>query len=852
MGTSPHHAQHEHDSKDKPHSNIEIAVNSDWLTLKGTGVDVEPALLSGHIALYLTESTSIKEITLQFRGKARLPTSASDTSSSGATYVVCNHDWSFLEGEKRHSHTLKAGRHVFPFQLQIGGSLPSSIATAFGGASINYKLRAVAVRPGFAHNMQAILPLYIMRSFAPEALEYQQTLEIENTWPEKLMYSLMIPHKAWAIGDKITAIAKFSPLAKGAKVLSVSTVLNETTKITLPGRVGPVEHTRSVVNAKHDILNHKAVPVIEQYPGVRVPVLAGSYVALTTTASSIPPNPTLGAEHRSRSTGSISGNLYGDLALRIVPTSGSGSSNEGVASSSSSSQSGPQPSSSTAPTSQPSNSSEDLEMNEENVVTPISITIPHSATPSHALDPIHVSHRIRWSILISNLDGHTSELRCSLPVHIIDYRLFDEVALNTAATRRLLLEGPDTNSEESPESELPSYPAHVRDRIANMYLPDAATVRVTNPWVASHMSPTNIGEQDAHRLNTGPWTPSGASSPLSVHPATSHLPHQPQSGGSTPLDWVNSELLLSLSGDEPPRPTVTISQALQASSYPSPPHSNSDPTSPSLSRGASRRPSRRPSRAPSPERHLTMSSISSSALPATMPAAPETYVHNASNASRNMAGVFTATLKPLNTSLAASAWRGAGGYGTSRSNSYGNLASLAPTSTEHRVSSSQQPHHPSYPSHAHSHSHSHSISHIHSGVHSPAAVQSPSATIHGSGYFPAPGHSSAVGGSATGWSTPRTMPPTPALDAPSESALWHRAFTEVPDYDVAARGFIGGVPPLSSMQGLPSYEEAGRDSPTGGSGSTSPGARGVLSPASASGMQLRLPPGRNASVSPAS
>ena len=30
----------------------------------------------------------------------------------------------------------------------------------------------------------------------------------------------------------------------------------------------------------------------------------------------------------------------------------------------------------------------------------------------------------------------------------------------------------------------------------------------------------------------------------------------------------------------------------------------------------------------------------------------------------------------------------------------------------------------------------------------------------------------------------------------------------MPDYAVAARGFIGGVPPLSSMRGLPSYAEA--------------------------------------------
>ena len=57
---------------DKP-TNIEIIVDSDVLTLRGTGAEVTPALLSGQVALNLAESTPVKQITLQFRGKAKLP-----------------------------------------------------------------------------------------------------------------------------------------------------------------------------------------------------------------------------------------------------------------------------------------------------------------------------------------------------------------------------------------------------------------------------------------------------------------------------------------------------------------------------------------------------------------------------------------------------------------------------------------------------------------------------------------------------------------------------------------------------------------------------------------------------------
>jgi arrestin-related trafficking adapter 4/5/7 len=67
-----------HDKHDRFQPTLEISLTQEVLTLKGTGVDVEPALLSGNVVLHLSEPTSIREITLTFRGKARLPASASD------------------------------------------------------------------------------------------------------------------------------------------------------------------------------------------------------------------------------------------------------------------------------------------------------------------------------------------------------------------------------------------------------------------------------------------------------------------------------------------------------------------------------------------------------------------------------------------------------------------------------------------------------------------------------------------------------------------------------------------------------------------------------------------------------
>ena len=647
-------------------------------------------------------------------------------SASPQWYTVCNHDWSFLEGEKRHSHTLKAGFHRFPFQLKLGGSLPSSIRSgALGSAHISYKLRAVAVRPGLAHNMQAVMPIYLVRTFASEALEYQQSLEIENTWPGKLMYSIMIPHKAWAAGDQLTAIVKFSPLSKGVRVLAVTTMIHEITKLHCRG--GVQEHTHSVVTAHHE------VPNTEQHTG-------------TYGRPSFPLTPGLSSEDRSQSFGSLVA-LANQDTLRQVPRTASSSSSEY--------RSIPAP---PLPSSDPSASSAEpvatptqaeVPISRDDIAAHLTVFIPKYVTPSHPLEPITVFHRIRWSIFMSNPDGHTSELRCSLPLHILDARLLDEARANSAATRRLLLVGTEVPVDEEQDVELPSYSAHVRDRVANMYLPDSATTRVLNPWVHGTGSPTFMPE---HQSLSGAWSPPGAASPSVPHPVSSHLPHVPQSGTSTPLDWVDSELLLSLSNTAPPLPRVTASPLS---------HSPSDLTSQPGSGPASRR----GSRASSTERHFTMTTITP------LPAPPistshETFVHDG-HASRTLPGLFSIQMKPL-TSLTSSGWL------SSRSNSRSDLTSLVDVGLAHRAS-----------------------------VQSHYAPRQPSAAVP----LPAP---VSVLGSQMATPTPATTESVP------ESTLWRRAFTEVPDYDAASRGFIGGVTPLTSMRGLPSYEEVERSANGGG------------------------------------
>ena len=314
---------------------------------------------------------------------------------------MCNHEWSFLEGDRHHAHTLKAGRHLFPFQLQIGGSLPSTIYTsAMGGASVQYKLRAQVVRGGFGlthRDITALHPITIMRGYSSEALEYQQTLEIENTWPEKLMYSIMIPHKAWAAGERLTAIVKFQPLAKGARVLTVTTTVNETVK--LWSRAGSQENTRVIASTKHDIVEGKAVCVQEQHHRFRVPLLAShSHTSRVSTTPGTPSGHAHSNSHGSYfpSAAGSTPQSPGHTPLELAPlasTTTRSSSSSGGAGTSVPALTSPemfaQPSASTSTAdlvAVPGLPEEILMEPSNDVVTSLNITVPLHATPSHSLD----------------------------------------------------------------------------------------------------------------------------------------------------------------------------------------------------------------------------------------------------------------------------------------------------------------------------------------------------------------------------------------------------------------------------------------------------------------------------------
>lgn len=101
----------------------------------------------------------------------------------------------------------------------------------------------------------------------------------------------------------------------------------------------------------------------------------------------------------------------------------------------------------------------------DDLIARLDIPLPSSLTPTHDMEPIRVTHRIRFSISIANLDGHTSELRCTLPIHVLDKHLLSEARAASLPTRRVLLGIYGDPEEAVEDAQLPSYNAHLRDAV---------------------------------------------------------------------------------------------------------------------------------------------------------------------------------------------------------------------------------------------------------------------------------------------------------------------------------------------------------------------------------------------------
>lgn len=80
---------------------------------------------------------------------------------------------------KDHTHTLNAGLHQFNFEFIVPPDLPPTMRSYSGSATVEYRLKAVVARSGFASsNLTCKRSIPLHRGLGSEAIEFNSTVEI--------------------------------------------------------------------------------------------------------------------------------------------------------------------------------------------------------------------------------------------------------------------------------------------------------------------------------------------------------------------------------------------------------------------------------------------------------------------------------------------------------------------------------------------------------------------------------------------------------------------------------------------------------------------------------------------------
>lgn len=129
---------------------------------------------------------------------------------------------------------LESGNYEWPFELVIPGTMAESVE-GLQESHIVYKLKATVARGKLAYDLHAWKPIRIVRTLDPSALELAHAMTVENIWPNKIEYQIIIPQKAIIFGTAIDVEMKFTSLLKGLRIGQIKCQLIEAQEFTIAG-----------------------------------------------------------------------------------------------------------------------------------------------------------------------------------------------------------------------------------------------------------------------------------------------------------------------------------------------------------------------------------------------------------------------------------------------------------------------------------------------------------------------------------------------------------------------------------------------------------------------------------------
>ena len=132
---------------------------------------------------------------------------------------------------------LPAGNYEYPFEYTMPGNTAESVE-GIPEASITYRLKATVGRGKLAYDLHAYKHLRVIRTLEPSALEFHHAMSVENIWPNKIDYSIIIPQKAVVFGGRINLDMRLTPLLKGLELGWINVKMVEIRECCIQGPTG--------------------------------------------------------------------------------------------------------------------------------------------------------------------------------------------------------------------------------------------------------------------------------------------------------------------------------------------------------------------------------------------------------------------------------------------------------------------------------------------------------------------------------------------------------------------------------------------------------------------------------------
>ncbi|EFY90467.1 arrestin domain-containing protein [Metarhizium acridum CQMa 102] len=221
------------------YSLFDIRLDQDFIVFRGNDHESSGQLLKGVVVLCLSSPLRIEDIHLRLVGTLRLSSTAPGVSGQKVdkTTTILDHRWQPFVGTHGKSMTLPAGNYEYPFEFMLPGDTAESVE-GIPEASITYRLKATVGRGKLAYDLHAYKHLRIIRTLEPGALEFLHAMSVENIWPNKVDYSIIIPQKAVVFGGTINMEMRFTPLLKGLELGDITAKMIEIRDCWIQGATG--------------------------------------------------------------------------------------------------------------------------------------------------------------------------------------------------------------------------------------------------------------------------------------------------------------------------------------------------------------------------------------------------------------------------------------------------------------------------------------------------------------------------------------------------------------------------------------------------------------------------------------